>query len=264
MPIQSASSTRQPGIAIDQPCEEQTDSDTHAMTVQEIRTGLRKLGNKKRATVSQRFFKTGPGEYGEGDIFLGITVPELRKLAMKYQDITPTEVLQLLQSAIHEERLLALLILVRAYAGGDEHSKKKIYALYLRNTQYINNWDLVDTSAEHIVGAFLTGKSKKPLSVLAQSSDLWERRIAIMATFHFIKRGEFAETLKIARTLLSDEEDLIHKAVGWMLREVGKRHLQIEERFLKEHYKKMPRTMLRYAIERFPESKRQRYLRGKV
>jgi len=234
------------------------------MIVPEIRARLQRLGTKKRAAVSQRFFKTGPGEYGEGDIFLGITVPELRRLAASYQAITLREVAQLLRSAIHEERLLALLILVRTYARGDAHTKKRIYELYLKNTRYVNNWDLVDASAEHIVGAFVMGKSKKPLSVLARSKDLWERRIAIMATFHFIKGGKFAETLKIAKILLADKEDLIHKAVGWMLREVGKRNLQSEERFLQEHYKRMPRTMLRYAIERFPESKRQRYLKGEI
>ncbi|OGP54377.1 MAG: DNA alkylation repair protein, partial [Deltaproteobacteria bacterium RBG_13_52_11] len=206
------------------------------MTVQEIRARLQKLGNKERATASRRYFKTGPGEYGAGDVFLGITVPEIRKLAKEYQDITITEATQLLQSTIHEERLLALLILVRAYSRGDGHTKKGIYEIYLQNTPYINNWDLVDTSADHIVGAFLRGKSKKPLYALARSKDLWERRIAVMATFHFIKHDKFVETLTIARKLLSDEEDLIHKAVGWMLREVGKRRLQIEERFLKEHY----------------------------
>ncbi len=159
---------------------------------------------------------------------------------------------------------MALLILVNAFSKGDERFKEKIYHLYLGNTQYINNWDLVDTSADHIVGAFLMERGKKPLYALAQSGDLWERRIAIMSTFHFIKGGEFTETLKIAHMLLSDKEDLIHKAVGWMLREVGKRHLDSEERFLREHYKQMPRTMLRYAIEKFPEPKRQRYLKGKV
>jgi 3-methyladenine DNA glycosylase AlkD len=234
------------------------------MPVQEIRARLRKLGNKQRATNSQWFFKTGPGEYGEGDCFLGIRVPELRKLAKEYQAITLAEATQLLQSPIHEERLLALFILVRAFSKGDEHDKKKIYNLYLGNTRYINNWDLVDTSADHIVGAFLKEKSKRPLYDLARSSDLWERRIAIMSTFHFIKGGEFTKTLKMAQMLLSDKEDLIHKAVGWMLREVGKRHLDSEERFLREHYKQMPRTMLRYAIEKFPEPKRQRYLKGKV
>jgi 3-methyladenine DNA glycosylase AlkD len=232
--------------------------------VPEIRARLQRLGTKKRAKVSQRFFKTGPGEYGEGDIFIGVTVPGLRRLATSYQALTLTEVTQLLRSMIHEERLLALLILVRSYGRGDEHAQKRIYELYLKNTRHINNWDLVDASAEHIVGAFLLGKGKKPLYVLARSKDLWERRIAITATFHFIKRNAFAETLKIAKILLADKEDLIHKAVGWMLREVGKRHLQSEVQFLKEHYKEMPRTMLRYAIERFPESKRQRYLKGEI
>ncbi len=230
----------------------------------EIEARVRSIGTKKRAKVSQGFFKTGPGEYGEGDIFVGVTVPELRRLATAYQAITLREVTELLRSTIHEERLLALLILCRAYARGDGHARKRIYELYLKNTRYVNNWDLVDASAEHIVGAFLMYKNKKPLYVLARSSDLWERRIAVMATFHFIKRGKFKETLKIAGILLPDKEDLIHKAVGWMLREVGKRSLQSAERFLKGHYKKMPRTMLRYAIERFPEAKRQRYLTGKV
>ncbi len=234
------------------------------MIVPEIRARLQGIGTKERAKVSQRFFKTGPGEYGEGDIFLGVTVPELRWLAASYQAITLTEVTLLLRSPIHEERLLALLILVRAYAVGDASAKKTIYELYLKNSRFVNNWDLVDASAEHIVGAFLTGKSKQPLSALAQSEDLWERRIAIMATFHFIKRGEFKETLEIARILLADKEDLIHKAVGWMLREIGKRDIRIEERFLKEHYREMPRTMLRYAIERLPEAKRQRYLKGGI
>ncbi len=232
--------------------------------VPEIRARLRKLGNKQRAMDSQRYFKTGPGEYGEGDIFLGITVPEIRRLAKEYPDLSLAETIQLLQSTIHEERLLALLLLVRAYAKADARTKKHIYDLYLENTHYINNWDLVDASAGHIVGAFLLGKGKKPLYVLARSKDLWERRIAIMATFYFIKRNAFAETFKIARILLSDTEDLIHKAVGWMLREVGKRSLQSAERFLKQHYKKMPRTMLRYAIERFLEPKRQRYLKGEI
>ncbi len=238
--------------------------DTALKIVPEIKARLQRIGTKKRAKVSQRFFKTGPGEYGEGDIFVGVTVPELRRLAREYQGITLAETTRLLRSTIHEERLLALLILCRAYASGDGHARKRIYELYLKNTRYVNNWDLVDVSAEHIVGAFLLGKGKKSLYVLARSKDLWERRIAIMATFHFIKRGKFAETLKIARVLLSDKEDLIHKAVGWMLREIGKRSLQSEERFLKEHYREMPRTMLRYAIERFPEAKRRRYLTGKV
>ena len=234
------------------------------MTLNDIQTQLRKLGNKERAKVLQRFFKTGPGEYAEGDVFLGIRVPELRKLAKEYEDINLKVVQQLLKSSLHEERLLALLILVRSYARGNESLRERIYKLYLKHTQFINNWDLVDVSAEHVVGHFLMDRSKAPLYKLAKSSVLWQRRISIMSTFHFIKRQEFAETLKIAKMLISDEEDLIHKAVGWMLREVGKRDLKAEEGFLKQHYKKMPRTMLRYSIERFPEPKRQRYLKGKI
>jgi 3-methyladenine DNA glycosylase AlkD len=234
------------------------------MTIHEIRKKLEKLADKETAEVLQRFFKTGPGEYGEGDVFLGIRVPVLRKLAKEYHRVTSNEAQQLLKSYIHEERLLALLILVRAYSKGDESARKNIYDLYLKNTRFINSWDLVDGSAEHIVGAFLVNKSKKPLYHLAKSKNLWERRIAIMSTFCFIKRNEFTETLKIAEMLISDDQDLIHKAVGWMLREVGKRHLETEDKFLKDHYQKMPRTMLRYAIERFPEPKRQRYLKGKI
>jgi 3-methyladenine DNA glycosylase AlkD len=234
------------------------------MFVKEIHRRLQELGNKGRAIELQRFFKTGPGEYGEGDVFLGIRVPELRKLAKTYQHITTKEAGQILNSSIHEQRLLALFILVRKYLRGNELQRKAIYDLYLKNTRFVNNWDLVDGSAGHIVGAFLMGKDKKPLYRLSKSKNLWERRISIMATFHFIKQDQFSETFKIAKTLLADEEDLIHKAVGWMLREVGKRHMPAEEKFLKEHYRKMPRTMLRYAIERFPEAKRQMYLKGKI
>ncbi len=234
------------------------------MTVHEIRRKLRQPGNKQRAKVSQRFFKTAPGEYGEGDVFCGIKVPELRKLAREYQDITTQEIKQLLKSFIHEERLLPLLILVLTYAKGDETAKKRTYELYLKNTKFINNWDLVDGSAEYIVGDFLIDKSKKPLYSLAKSRIVWERRIAIMSTVHFIKRNEFSQMLKISGMLLSDGENLIHKAVGWMLREVGKRDLPTEEKFLKEHYQKMPRTMLRYAIEKLPKSKRQHYLKGNI
>jgi 3-methyladenine DNA glycosylase AlkD len=234
------------------------------MFVKEIHRRLQELGNKGRAIELQRFFKTGPGEYGEGDVFLGIRVPELRKLAKTYPHITIKEAGQILNSSIHEQRLLALFILVRKYLRGNEIQRKAIYDLYLKNTRFVNNWDLVDGSAGHIVGAFLMGKDKKPLYRLSKSKNLWERRISIMATFHFIKQDQFSETFTIAKTLLADEEDLIHKAVGWMLREVGKRHMPAEEKFLKEHYRKMPRTMLRYAIERFPETKRQMYLKSKI
>ena len=233
-------------------------------SLEEIQKKLNSLGNEDKAKKHQSFFKTGPGEYGEGDIFVGVTVPELRKLANEYKTISLKEVKPLLQSPIHEERLLSLFLLIHRYSKGDEPEKKRIYELYLKNTNFINNWDLVDSSAGHIVGAFLFDKSKKPLYDLVKSNNLWERRISIISTFYFIKHNKFSDTLKISKILLSDKEDLIHKAVGWMLREVGKRDMSVEENFLKKHYKNMPRTMLRYAIEKFPESKRQRYLKGKI
>jgi 3-methyladenine DNA glycosylase AlkD len=234
------------------------------MIIKEIRTRLQKLGDRQKARFLQGFFKTGPGEYGDGDIFLGIRVPQLRKLVNEYKTLPAPEVLPLLRSLIHEERLLALLILVRAYAQGDDPARKQIYGMYLENTRYINNWDLVDVSAPQIVGAFLIDGSRKPLYRLAKSKNLWERRIAVMATFHFIRCRQFSDTLKISKLLLADKEDLIHKAVGWMLREVGKRDLQSEEDFLKKHCRQMPRTMLRYAIEKFSPSKRRMYLEGTV
>ena len=234
------------------------------LKVRDVQKRLKNLGNKEHAAVSRRFFKTGSGEYGEGDIFIGIRVPVLRKLASEFKDLPVSEIEILLRSPIHEERLVALLLLVHTFKKGDGDIKKDIYDLYLESTELINNWDLVDTSAEHIVGAYLMDKNKRPLYRLAKSKNLWDRRIAIMATFHFVKRHEFSETLKISNMLLFDRQDLIHKATGWMLREIGKRDLRTEETFLKEHYKKMPRTMLRYAIERFPEQKRQRYLKGNI
>jgi 3-methyladenine DNA glycosylase AlkD len=234
------------------------------MVLSDIQKRLEALGDARVAEASRRFFKTGPGEYGEGDRFRGIRVPVLRGLAKEYQSMTPAEAAGLLASAFHEDRLLALLILVRLYSRGDEASREEIYRLYLKSTRLINNWDLVDSSAEHIVGAHLWDRPRAPLRRLAKSADLWERRVAVLATFHFIRRGEFVETLAVARALLSDREDLIHKAVGWMLREVGKRDPEAEEQFLKEHYRRMPRVMLRYAVERFPEEKRRRYLKGEV
>ena len=234
------------------------------MIVQDIQKRLKKLGNKKHAAISQSFFKTGPGEYGQGDVFIGIRVPVLRKLVTEYSDVSVEDVVILLRSQIHEERLLALLLLVRLFSKGDGVRRTIIYDMYLENTAFVNNWDLVDSSAEHIVGAYLMNRGKAVLYRLAESDDLWERRISIMSTFHFVKRHEFSETLKISKMLLFDRQDLIHKATGWMLREIGKRHLQTEESFLKAHYKEMPRTMLRYAIEKFPEQKRQRYLKGRI
>ena len=234
------------------------------MKTQEITKRLLVLGNKERAAVSQRFFKTGPGQYGEGDVFIGIKVPVLRKLAKEYFDLSLKDIKTILRSKYHEQRLLSLLVLVGQFAQGDQNKKKSIYQLYLENTEFINNWDLVDSSAHLIVGPSLMDQSKAPLYEMARSDLLWERRIAIMSTFHYIKNDKFNDTLKIAGRLLSDEEDLIHKAVGWMLREIGKRHLPSEETFLMKHYQKMPRTMLRYAIEKFPEPKRQRYLKGTI
>jgi 3-methyladenine DNA glycosylase AlkD len=234
------------------------------MKARDVQKQLKNLGNPEHAAVSQRFFKTGPGQYGEGDIFIGIRVPVLRKLAGECRDLPVSEIEILLRSPIHEERLLAVLLFVRIFKTGPDDVKKDIYDRYLKSTEFINNWDLVDVSAEHIVGAYLMDKSRRPLYRLAKSKKLWERRIAIMATFHFVKRREFAETLKISSMLLADRHDLIHKATGWMLREIGKRDLRTEETFLKEHYKNMPRTMLRYAIEKFPEDKRQRYLKGSI
>lgn len=232
--------------------------------IQNIQNELKHLSNKQIADHSQRFFKTGKSEYGEGDQFLGIRVPVLRKLVKDFRGISFHDAFKLLESPFHEQRLLALLMLVDIAKRSNEKDQKAIYTLYLRNVKFINNWDLVDSSAEHIVGAYLRTRDKKPLYSLARSKDLWKRRIAIMATFHYIKQNTFADALKISETLLNDEEDLIYKAVGWMLREIGKRDIGIEEDFLKKYYEKMPRTMLRYAIEKFPEEKRIKYLKGEM
>jgi 3-methyladenine DNA glycosylase AlkD len=231
--------------------------------IEAIQSQLVSLSNPEDAVFLQRFFKTGPGQYGEGDIFRGIRVPVLRSLSKNHQNISLKFVEQLLCSAYHEDRLLALLILVRKYTHTDETEQAGIYTLYLDNTRFINNWDLVDTSAEHIVGAYLNDKSREPIYRLARSICLWERRIAILATFHYIKRGNFDDTLRVAEILLPDKEDLIHKAVGWMLREIGKREMQKEEVFLQAYHRQMPRTMLRYAIEKFPQEKRLGYLKKK-
>jgi 3-methyladenine DNA glycosylase AlkD len=228
-----------------------------------LKQDLQNLANPEKAKTLQRFFKTGKGAYGEGDVFLGITVPEQRKTAKKHSDLTFKDVQKLLSSKIHEHRLTALLILVIKYSA-DETGKKEIVDFYLKNTKNINNWDLVDLSADKILGAYLIDKDKSILYKLVQSDNLWDRRIAIMATFHFIKNSQysqFKDTLKISGILLNDTHDLIHKAVGWMLREIGKREQGTEEKFLKKYYKNMPRTMLRYATERFDENKRKFYLK---
>jgi len=233
-------------------------------TLAAIRAELHKLGNPVRGVHSQRFFKTGPGQYGEGDKFLGLTVPEMRGIVRRYRELDDAAVLELLSSPWHEERLVALLLMVEAYDRGDDPRRAHIHRAYLANTARINNWDLVDASAGNIVGQHLEARDIALLERLARSKSLWERRIAIVSTFHFIKRNEFRPTLKIATMLLGDSEDLIHKATGWMLREVGKRDRTGLDRFLKKHYKRMPRTMLRYAIERHPERVRKQYLAGTI
>ena len=229
-----------------------------------IQKELKRLGNKEYAARLRKYFKTGKGEYGEGDRFLGIRVPVLRKLVKKYRKISIGEVSELLKSQFHEERLFSLLVLVDIFKTANNEDKKIIYTLYLSNTKFINNWDLVDASAGYIVGAYLLTRDKKPIYMLARSKILWERRISIMSTLHFIEYNKFVDSLNIAEILLDDEEDLIHKAVGWMLREIGKRDFELVERFLGKYYKSMPRTMLRYAIEKFPEEKRKGYLKGEL
>ncbi len=233
-------------------------------SIQTIRNEIRSLSKKEIAEHAQRFFKTGKGQYGEGDKFLGIRLPVLRQLVKKHRGISINEAIKLLKSKFHEERLLSLLMLVDIFKKANKDVKEKVYIQYLKNTKFINNWDLIDCSAEHIVGAYLRGLDKNPIYDLAHSKNLWERRISIMSTFHFIKHNEFTDSLKISEILLHDKEDLIHKAVGWMLREIGKRDIKVEEQFLRKHYKRMPRTMLRYAIERFPEGKRKDYLNSNV
>ncbi len=221
---------------------------------------LHGLASPEVAAASARFFKTGPGQYGEGDTFIGVRVPALRKLAREFRHLPLSEIEALLRSPVHEERLLALLVLVLGVGKGDDAHKKTVYDFYLDNTQHVNNWDLVDSSAPAIVGGYLRDKPRKPLVRLAKSASLWERRIAVAATQHFIRLGEFEDTLTVSRLLLSDKEDLIHKATGWMLREVGDRDEAALAAFLDEHVAVMPRTMLRYAIEHLPPETRRGYL----
>ncbi len=262
-------------------------------TLENIKEEIHTLGSLEKAKASQRFFKTKEGEYGYGDVFVGLTVPQSRAVAKRYFELSRTDVLSLLQSKYHEERLIALFILIHQFQKGDETVKKEIYDLYLANTVYINNWDLIDSSAGYIVGGYLytqchprrdTGslqidsrppsedrdfhgndKHTEVLTKLAYSENLWERRISIIATFPFIMNGESDITFTIAEILLHDTHDLIHKAVGWLLREVGKRVSEkAEKEFLNKYYKTMPRTMLRYAIERFTKEERKAYLLGQI
>lgn len=233
------------------------------MSLDELKSDLKKAENPEKAKLLQRFFKTGKGEYAEGDIFLGVMVPETRKVAVKHKDLSLKDVENLLKSNFHEERLCALLLLVHNYQQHEE-KREEIFNFYLKNTKYINNWDLIDLSCHKIIGHYLSDKNRDILYKLAKSDNLWERRIAIISTAYFINKKDFSDTLKISKILLHDKHDLIHKAVGWMLREIGKRDVSVLESFLKKHYKNMPRTMLRYSIEKFPEKKRKMYLNGKI
>ena len=234
------------------------------MSLKVLQKSLQGLADPEIAAHSMGFFKTGKGEYGEGDRFLGIRVPVLRQLAKKYRDIDLSAIKKLLQSSFHEERLCALIILVQKFSKGTEEEKAAIYNFYLGSIEKINNWDLVDSSAHYIVGVYLENRNRDILYKMAGSENLWERRIAVMSTFHLIKKNIFKDTLNISEALLKDNEDLIHKAVGWMLREIGKRDISAEKNFLDKHYKDMPRTMLRYAIEKFEEKERQKYLKGLI
>ena len=229
------------------------------------REEIRALANKKIAQHSLRFFKTDKGEYGHGDLFLGVRAPQIRLIAKKHIDISITDMKTLICSKYHEERFLGLIILVNKYAKTkDKKNRNQLYKIYVSSFKYINNWNLVDVTCPHVTGKHLIDKDRTILYKWAKSEDLWTKRIAMISTFYFIRKNDLDDTFKIADMLLQDEHDLIHKAVGWMLREAGKRDIKKEETFLKKHYKTMPRTMLRYSIEKFPETKRQKYLKGTI
>lgn len=230
----------------------------------QLKKDLQSKASPEKAEIYQRFFKTGKGEYGEGDIFIGLTVPEQRTIAKKYSNLSLPKIQQLLKSKIHEHRLVAVLILVDKFKKSNESNKENIFNFYLKNTGHINNWDLVDLSSDKIIGGFLLNKDKKILYKLVHSKNIWERRISIISTFQFIKNNEFEDTLTISELLLNDKHDLIHKAVGWMLREVGKRDEKVLKDFLKSHYHDLPRTTLRYAIERFEEEERKKWLKREL
>lgn len=236
---------------------------THSMLA--LQRELRKKRNPTQAKILQGFFKTGKGEYGEGDVFLGLKVPETRLIAKKYSTLGLPEIKTLLASKFHEERLAGVLLLVHQFENGSAATKARVFRFYLKNTKRINNWDLVDLSASRIVGGFLEKRNRAVLYRLAKSKNLWERRIAIIATLQFILKKESRDTFFISDLLLDDTEDLMHKAVGWMLREVGKRVSEKAlEKYLLKHINRLPRTTLRYAIERFPEKKRKKYLTMKT
>jgi len=236
---------------------------TRASTASDVRRLLRASADPEKAAVLLGFFKTGPGEYGEGDRFYGVVVPECRRIARAGRDLPEPELETLLSSAMHEERTVALLVMVERFERGDESARSRVYRLYRKNLDRVNNWDLVDGSAPTIIGGHFEGRDRAQLYRWARSKSLWERRIAMLATFRYIRNGDFEDALAIAGLLAGDDEDLIHKAAGWMLREIGNRNRAAEERFLRSHHRTMPRTMLRYAIEKFPEPLRKAYLNGR-
>lgn len=223
---------------------------------------MKRLQDKKNAKLLQRYFKTGKGEYGEGDIFIGLRVPQIRQLVKKYWNLNFSDIQKLLNSKIHEQRCVGFLILVEQFQKGDDKQKRLVFNFYLKNARRANNWDLVDLSSHKIVGAYLLDKKRDVLYKLAKSKNLWEKRISIVSTFAFIAQNELDDSLKLAKILLGDSHDLIHKAVGWVLREIGKKNEKLLENFLKKNYDKITRTTLRYAIEKFEEGKRKKWLRG--
>jgi 3-methyladenine DNA glycosylase AlkD len=224
---------------------------------------LEENSSPQRAESTKRFFKTGKGEYSHGDIFIGLTMGKLREIAKKYQNISFSNVRKLLDSEIHEHRMVAGIILVNKFRLADPNLREEIFNLYIKNAKKFNNWDLVDVTCSNIVGEFLIDKNKKILYDLAKSKNLWEQRISVVSTYNFIKKDQFGDALKIFESLLSHKHDLIHKAIGWMLREVGKRNHEVLLDFLSQNYEKLPRTTLRYAIEKFPQEKRKEFLKGK-
>jgi 3-methyladenine DNA glycosylase AlkD len=229
--------------------------------IEQLINELYGLGSASNSAFALRFFKTDKGQYGEGDVFLGIDVPTQRKIARKYANLTLSDLQTLLNNKIHEFRLVALFILLMQFQKASELKRKELVDFYLKNSKKVNNWDLVDSSAGYILGDYLSSKDKSILYKLAKSENIWERRISIIATQGFIRNNKYDDTLKIAEVLLNDKQDLIHKATGWMLREVGKRDLKTLYGFLDKHYKTMPRTMLRYAIEKFEKEKRELYMK---
>jgi len=231
---------------------------------QQVREQLYRLRKPEKAAFFPRFFKTGPGQYGEGDQFIGVVVPDIRKVSKAFRTLSEKETLTLLSSPIHEERMAALFIMIEQFQRGTAAEKKRLHQLYLRQSRYVNNWDLVDLSARVLIGEYLAADDISLLRRLAKSSNLWEQRMAILATFTFILQGNSEPTLEVAEMLVNHPHDLIQKAVGWLLREVGKRNsLKVEKAFLDKHAKQMPRTMLRYAIERFPETDKKHYMQLK-